>query len=151
MRAALDAIAEDLAINASDIVPASLTAEHGHYNADVVWARLLDALPEAMSARLLRRVAKTHARVDWRRIMQQAAGAGRLLIGAMRRPSWLPPSSASRLLQRGGRSRGVGLTFAFGTSCCPSVSFRGGLRVGRCGGLARAPPWSQDPQPVALA
>ncbi|MFV0295935.1 MAG: GTPase family protein [Hyphomicrobiaceae bacterium] len=85
IRDALVQVAEDLAVPLDDIVPVCLSSERDAYNVDLVWARLLDMLPAAQSARLLRRVSETRESADWRRVLQQAAGAGRLIVGNLRR------------------------------------------------------------------
>lgn len=78
IRDAIDAAGADLSIAPGDIVPACIAQAMPIYNIDVVWAKLLELLPEAKSAQLLRRLGETRGRLEWRRILSQAAGAGRL-------------------------------------------------------------------------
>jgi predicted GTPase len=78
IREAIAAAAEDLGLSGDRIVPVSLSPERGHYNVDLVWGELAEALPAAKSAHLLRRVASARRAVDWRRLWGQAVGAGRL-------------------------------------------------------------------------
>jgi predicted GTPase len=85
IREAIDAAAEDLHRPAGRIVPVCLSAERGIYNVDLVWAELAEALPEAKSAQLLRRIAGARRGVDWRRLLSQATGAGRLAADVLLR------------------------------------------------------------------
>lgn len=78
IREAITAAAEELGLPAEQIVPVCLSAERGAYNVDLVWGELVQALPAAKSAQLLRRIAGARKGVDWRRLMGQALGAGRL-------------------------------------------------------------------------
>ena len=78
IREAIGAAAEDLEIAPERIVPVCLSRERGVYNVDLVWAELAAALPAAKSAQLLRRIASARRGVDWRRLLGQAVGAGRL-------------------------------------------------------------------------
>lgn len=84
MRDALDAVADDLQEPVGAIIPACLSPDRGLYNSDVIWARILELLPAAQGAQLLRRLADARAGVDWRRLAAQAAGAGRLAIDVLR-------------------------------------------------------------------
>ena len=78
IREAIVAAADDLGVAVERIVPVCLAPERGVYNVDLVWAELVQALPAAKSASLLRRVARARRGVDWRRLWGQAVGAGRL-------------------------------------------------------------------------
>ncbi|MBS0243480.1 MAG: 50S ribosome-binding GTPase, partial [Proteobacteria bacterium] len=82
---ALAAASDDLAVPASHIVPVALHPDHAAYNVDLVWAELTTLLPAAKSAQLLRRIAKTRKNVDWRRLLTQAVGAGRLATDLLTR------------------------------------------------------------------
>jgi hypothetical protein len=85
IRAAIDAAAQDLDVPVERIVPVCLSAERGLYNVDLVWAELIELLPTAQSAQLLRRIGEARSGIVWRRIMSQAVGAGRLAAGALMR------------------------------------------------------------------
>lgn len=85
IREAIDAAADDLRRPVERIVPACLSAERGLYNVDLVWAELAEALPEAKRAQLLRRLAGAKRGVDWRRLLSQATGAGRLAADVLLR------------------------------------------------------------------
>jgi predicted GTPase len=78
IREAMDAAAGDLARPLDTIVPVCLSPERGTYNADIVWARVAEALPEAKRTQLVRRIASARKGMDWRRLLGQAVGAGRL-------------------------------------------------------------------------
>ncbi|MEZ5817373.1 MAG: GTPase domain-containing protein [Hyphomicrobiaceae bacterium] len=85
IRDAVDAAGEHLARPVDRVVPVCLSPERGLYNIDLVWAELVEALPAAKSAQLLRRIASAKRGMDWRRVLSQAAGAGRLVAGALLR------------------------------------------------------------------
>ncbi|MGD9805950.1 MAG: GTPase family protein [Hyphomicrobiaceae bacterium] len=85
IRDAIDAAAGDLGRPVGRIVPVCLSTERGYYNVDLVWAELAEALPEAKSAQLLRRIASAKRGVDWRRLLSQATGAGRLAADVLLR------------------------------------------------------------------
>lgn len=80
IRGALEAAAGDLALPVSDVVPVCLAGQRAPYNVDVVWAKIAARLPEAKGAQLLRCLADADTGLDWRRVLAQAQGAGRLLI-----------------------------------------------------------------------
>jgi len=81
IRDAMDGAAEDLARPLDTIVPVCLSPERGVYNADIVWARVAEALPAAKRAQLVRRIASARQGVEWRRLLGQAASAGLLAAG----------------------------------------------------------------------
>jgi uncharacterized protein len=87
IRESINAAAEDLDLPVDRIVPVCLSPERGVYNVDLVWAKLTEALPAAKSAQLLRRIASARRSTDWRRILTQAAGAGRLAADVIWRKS----------------------------------------------------------------
>lgn len=78
IRDAVQAAADDLARPVSDFIPTSLAAGREAYNVDLVWAKVVEALPAAKSAQLLRRVSEARGGVNWRRLLDQAVSAGRL-------------------------------------------------------------------------
>jgi len=83
IRDAIDAAAADLGRPLDRIVPVCLSPERGVYNVDLVWGKITEALPAAKSAQLLRRIASARQGLDWRRLLTQAAGAGRLAAGML--------------------------------------------------------------------
>jgi hypothetical protein len=76
--AALGAVAEDLALDAAQIVPVSVRLG-GAYNIDALWAKIVEAVPEAERVRLIRTVADLRKGWDWRKVLKQAGNAGRML------------------------------------------------------------------------
>lgn len=85
IREAISAVAADLGCPPEDVVPVCLSAERGLYNVDLVWGKLAEALPAAKRGQLLRRIADARRGMDWRRLLDQALGAGRLAAGALLR------------------------------------------------------------------
>jgi uncharacterized protein len=77
IRAAIDAIAGDLAVPVTGIVPVRLDGGHG-YNLDALSARLAEHFDAAKQARWLRIQGKAQAG-DWRRTLKQLSGAGRMV------------------------------------------------------------------------
>jgi hypothetical protein len=51
----------------------------GVYNVDTLWAKILDVMPEAQSARLLRVLLAASSEGRWRRLWSQAVNAGRVM------------------------------------------------------------------------
>ena len=82
IRAAMEAVAEDLAVPIVDIVPVCVAPQRS-YNVDLVWAKLVDFLPVAQSAQLLRMVADARPKVSWHRLVGQAVAGGRLAAGLL--------------------------------------------------------------------
>ncbi|MDX2289198.1 MAG: GTPase domain-containing protein [Hyphomicrobiaceae bacterium] len=82
IRAAMAAVADDLGVRLADILPVCL-APGRVSDVDIVWAKLVEVLPEAKGAQLLRVVADARPGFDWRRVMGQAVAAGRLAAGAL--------------------------------------------------------------------
>jgi uncharacterized protein len=74
IRAALDAIAGDLAVANTDLVPVRLDPPPA-YNVDVLWAELARRIDRARRSRALRIVFGAPRR-DWRRVLRQAGRAG---------------------------------------------------------------------------
>lgn len=91
IRAATDAVAHILALDASDIVPIALPPDREPYNIDALWARIAQEIDEAKLVQLDRlRVA--HQRPSWRDIARQVENAGRVIIkGIATSPSREPP------------------------------------------------------------
>ena len=80
---ALAAVSVDLGIAVDRVVPVVAGGERAPYNIDVAWAKIADVLPAARSAQLLRRVAAMRGSIDWRRLLGQAVGAGRVAAGEL--------------------------------------------------------------------
>ena len=79
IRAALEAVAQDLAVPLADVIPVCL-AEGRVYNVtDTLWAALLERQGAADRVRLLRCLDERKRAEDWALLRQQLAGAGRFL------------------------------------------------------------------------
>ena len=78
IRAASEAVASDLGIAASDVIPVSLAAGTA-YNIDALWAAMIIVLPDAKRARLTRRLDDAKSEWNWSRVWDQAASAGRVI------------------------------------------------------------------------
>jgi len=79
IRAALQAIAGEVGIAVEDAVPVCVDPARGVYNVDTLWANILDVMPEAQSARLLRVLIAAGSEGRWRRLWSQAVNAGRVV------------------------------------------------------------------------
>jgi predicted GTPase len=79
IRAALDAACRDLGFDAGDAVPVRADGGAAPYNIDVLWARLIELVPDAQRARLLRTLADIDSAPGWARLWSQAANAGRVV------------------------------------------------------------------------
>jgi predicted GTPase len=84
IREALEVTAEELATPLQMVVPVCLDRTRGLYNVDVLWAKILDAMPEAQSARLLRVLVAKATEASWRTVWSQAVNAGRVITRALR-------------------------------------------------------------------
>lgn len=79
IRAAVEAVAADLALPIADVIPVCL-AEGRVYNvADSLWAALLDRQNTANKVRLLRCLDERKRTEDWSLLLRQLSGTGRLL------------------------------------------------------------------------
>lgn len=82
IRKAINAISSDLGISVEKIIPLRLDDPRQYYNLDLLSALIADNLPEARKARLIR--LRQEQGFDWRKILQQAKGAGRLATSVIR-------------------------------------------------------------------
>ncbi len=87
IRAAMEAIADDLALPVQRIIPVRSDTER--YNIDALWAAVLDALPEAKRSRL-QRCLRAASGWNWRTVLSQAANAGRVISRNVLRPDQGP-------------------------------------------------------------
>ncbi len=83
IRAAVEAAGGDLGFTADDVIPACLDAKLGPYNVDAVWAAIMELMPEAQRAQLVRTLQDIDRGFDWRRLRTQAVNAGRILAKAV--------------------------------------------------------------------
>lgn len=65
------------------VVPVCLDTTRGVYNVDILWARIIDVMPEAQSVRLAR-VLEAGSKVSWLRVWSQAVNAGRVITRALK-------------------------------------------------------------------
>lgn len=79
IRQALRAVSEDVGVPIESAVPVCLDPGRGVYNVDTLWAKILDVMPEAQSARLLRVLLAAGSEGRWRRLWSQAVNAGRVM------------------------------------------------------------------------
>lgn len=92
IRAAIEAAGSDLGFAAEDIVPACLDAKRGIYNVDAVWAEIMEQMPEAQRAQLVRTLQDIDRGFDWRKLRNQAVNAGRIFARAVLAASERPQS-----------------------------------------------------------
>lgn len=78
MRAALDSVAADLAVDPERLLPVRLQNEAQRYNTELLWPAVLADLEDAERARTLRLALRADTR-RWRQLLEQARHAGRTL------------------------------------------------------------------------
>jgi predicted GTPase len=78
--AAAEAVAEDLTLDVSRLVPVCLRSDQP-YNIDALWAKVFEVISDAERARLVRTLRSAERAWDWRRVLAQAGQAGRVLLG----------------------------------------------------------------------
>jgi predicted GTPase len=81
IREAMEAAGSELGFAAGDIVPVRADPSVPPYNVDTLWARLMELMPDAQRARLLRTLEDLEGAPAWRTVWSQAANAGRVLAG----------------------------------------------------------------------
>ena len=79
IRAAMDAVSQELGVDMSQIVPVRVDVGATSYNVDALWARIMEVMPDAQRARLLRTIDDAHGTFSWRTVWSQAVGAGRVI------------------------------------------------------------------------
>jgi predicted GTPase len=82
INAATIAVAEDLALDLTSIVPVCLRPD-ATYNIDALWAKIFEIVSDAQRARLVRTLRSAERTWDWRRVLAQAGQAGRVLVGGV--------------------------------------------------------------------
>ncbi len=83
IRAAIEAAGEDLGFSSDGIIPACLDRGIGVYNIDAVWAAIMEQMPEAQRAQLVRTLQDIDRGFDWRKLRTQTLNAGRILTRAV--------------------------------------------------------------------
>jgi predicted GTPase len=83
IRAAMEAAGADLGFTATDMVPACLDPKIGIYNADAIWAEIMEEMADAQRAQLVRTLRDIDRGFDWRKLRNQTLNAGRVLARAV--------------------------------------------------------------------
>lgn len=83
--AATKAAGSDLGFTADETVPVSLVRTDAPYNIERLWQRVLAVVPDARRAQLLRTLRDLKDTWSWKSVWSQAAGAGRVIAGAVKR------------------------------------------------------------------
>ena len=81
IRGAMEAACSDLGFAANEIVPVRVDIAVAPYNIDALWAKIMELVPEAQRARLLRTLSDIKSASSWATIWSQAANAGRVIKG----------------------------------------------------------------------
>ncbi|HEX6001828.1 MAG TPA: GTPase [Hyphomicrobiaceae bacterium] len=79
IRAAVEAVSEELGFARDDVVPVRTDMAAAAYNVDAVWAKVIALMPEAQRARLVRVLTDVKGASSWSSIWTQAVNAGRVL------------------------------------------------------------------------
>jgi predicted GTPase len=90
IREAMDAAGNELGFDAGEVLPVRLDSPAGLYNVDALWAKIIELMPDAQRARLLRTHNDIRSVASWRVIWSQAVGAGRVLKDALFTRSSMP-------------------------------------------------------------
>ena len=83
IRAAVEAASGDLGFDTGDIIPCSL-APDTLYNVDAIWAAILERVPEAQRARLVRTLRDAEGAWNVGGVWRQVLSGGRVLVDAMK-------------------------------------------------------------------
>ena len=83
IRRSMEAAGADLDFPEDLIVPACLDPDIGVYNADAIWAEIMEQIPDAQRAQLVRTLQDIGRGLDWRKLREQALNAGRILARAV--------------------------------------------------------------------
>jgi predicted GTPase len=81
IREAMGAAGSELGFGAGNVIPVRADPAVAPYNIDALWARLMELMPEAQRARLLRTLEDIADAPTWRTLWSQAANAGRVIAG----------------------------------------------------------------------
>ncbi len=92
IRRAMEAAGADLDFQEDLIVPACLDPDIGVYNADAIWAEIIEQIPDAQRAQLVRTLQDIGRGLDWRKLRDQALNAGRILARAVLTGGDRPPA-----------------------------------------------------------
>jgi predicted GTPase len=76
---AMEAAGAELGFEAAEIVPVRVDGAAAPYNIDALWAKIMELVPDAQRARLLRTLSDARNAQVWSRLWSQAVNAGRVL------------------------------------------------------------------------
>jgi predicted GTPase len=79
IRGALEAAADELGFQLSEVVPVRVDIAVAPYNIDAVWVKIIALMSEAQRARLLRMLQDLKGASNWGAVWSQAVNAGRVL------------------------------------------------------------------------
>ena len=79
IRGAMEAAGVELGFAAREMVPVRVDVAAAAYNIDAVWAKIVELMPDAKRARLLRTLRDVKSASNWGAIWSQAANAGRVI------------------------------------------------------------------------
>jgi hypothetical protein len=83
IREAMEVAGKELGFAAGEIVPVRADIAVAPYNIDALWAKIIELMPEAQRARLLRTLSDIKSASGWATIWSQAANAGRVIRGTL--------------------------------------------------------------------
>ena len=92
IRRAMEAAGADLDFQEDLIVPACLDPDIGVYNADAIWAEIIEQIPDAQRAQLVRTLQDIGRGLDWRKLRDQALNASQILARAVLTGGDRPPA-----------------------------------------------------------
>jgi hypothetical protein len=81
IRGAMEAAGTELGFEAGEIVPVRADVAVAPYNIDTLWAKIIELMPDAQRARLLRVLSSIKSASSWASVWSQAANAGRIIKG----------------------------------------------------------------------
>jgi len=90
IRGAMEATSTELGFAADAIVPVRVDIAVAPYNIDALWAKLIELMPQANRARLLRTLEDVKSASNWGAVWSQAINAGRVIKGAFLTRSTAP-------------------------------------------------------------
>ncbi|MBO0766864.1 MAG: 50S ribosome-binding GTPase [Hyphomicrobiaceae bacterium] len=93
IRAAAEAVSEELEFAPAEVVPVRADAAAAPYNIDALWAKIIAVVPEAQRARLVRVLSDVRSASGWSAIWSQAVNAGRVLRSTLASRADDPPGS----------------------------------------------------------
>ena len=89
---AMQAAGAELGFEAAEIVPVRVDGAAAPYNIDALWAKIIELVPDAQRARLLRTLSDLRNAPSWSTLWSQAANAGRVIKDTFIRRKGSDPS-----------------------------------------------------------